>query len=207
MMSTGMSQLSLGIELTIWRSWTVVTTGVSCGIVFFDLRIAYSWSEYPVPFPTLPPSMETATEPAMNRLTLTCDRSAGCPYLNAPWIDEASLNRLLEIFWGFKRRKPSLNLGVAIMRIFPSFKTISLTGFCGESGLQKTVLAFWYSGRFRKSSAAFRAPIKFGILPTIGFGKRATLCSSKMFQMYLRISSLVEFATAQPFSGEAKWKS
>lgn len=194
--STPTSHSSRGISSTICTSCTVVTTRTLEASPPAPLKMAYSWSEYPVPLPSLPPFRDTATEPATNRSTFTSEGSARRPCLKAPRIVDAWRILLREMTFGSSMRNPFFSRGVAITKIFPSLKAISRTGLCGESGLQKTVSVAPYSGNPPNLLAAFSAPTKFGIRWKTGLGKRAIPSSSIRRQTLIRISSLSKAATS-----------
>ena len=64
-MSSETSCTVIGIFSTSCTSWTVVNTRVVSPIKSYALKIANSRSEYPPPFPTRPPFVSTATDPAI----------------------------------------------------------------------------------------------------------------------------------------------
>lgn len=150
--------LSTGKDATIWQSRTVVAIIVLSTNNPRSRRIPYSSSLYPSPFPILPPSKETATDPATIRSIV---RSFESGTFRAPEMETAFRIDCLGIRFGSSFRKPADSLGVGMSSVFPSSMIKRLTCVCGESGLTLTVWALENSLNFVMNKVAFSEPTKF----------------------------------------------
>jgi hypothetical protein len=180
-------------------SCTVVTITVSAAIIPAAEARANSRSANPPPLPSRAPSSPTATEPMTTRSTGVSSSSVTRRADRvAPLIDAAF--RGVSASWSGSRAKNgsgSASRGTAMYTVLPSSRARCRTGSCGESGLAFTVAASCHAGSDRSSSAAFSAPVKFGIRPAAP-GNRATFAALRADQVSSRSAALAARTSAGP---------
>src|SRR6516164_8624082 len=167
--------------------------------------MANSRSLYPSPLPQRRPSRVTATEPHTIASSLGMSARATSADQRSP-RDKPAASSILS---GGMRRgssflKPPRNLGVGTKTVIPRRSASARSGRCGESGLTLMAVALFLGSMSRSRAAATSAPVKFGMRPCGGNGKRATPSATSLSQTHCRAVLLSAKSPVMTESGAAR---